>query len=222
MKGLEDMEHPTTERWMAWLYGEASPGERADCEAHLAVCPECRQQVEEWRSASAALDLDQATLTIPRGRPLGMARWVGWGLAASVLLLLGFAAGRIGGDRGEGMRKEWAQWKVEVERREQERNEALMQDVARAAMAAGAEETRRWLGEVTRQWAEARAEDRKEWDGIREVLANLEDRREADAIAVRAGLLGLARFTGTGFEQTRSQLQQLGQVPVSEPVPRDP
>lgn len=39
----------------AYLLDALEPGERAEFEAHLAVCPECREEVDSLRSATASL-----------------------------------------------------------------------------------------------------------------------------------------------------------------------
>ncbi|MBG6097364.1 anti-sigma factor [Nocardioides luteus] len=56
----------------AYLLDALVPGERAEFEAHLAVCPECREEVDSLRSATASLATEVAA-TPPvalRGRVL--------------------------------------------------------------------------------------------------------------------------------------------------------
>ncbi|HOG47809.1 MAG TPA: zf-HC2 domain-containing protein [Anaerolineae bacterium] len=105
--------------WSAWLDGELSDVEQAQVAAHLAVCPECRAAVEEYRGARWQLrasapatapgqaetfwaQLEPRLAPAPRPRPdpalylapaaLGVAwlLWQGLGLAWSI-------AGPLGG-----------------------------------------------------------------------------------------------------------------------------
>ncbi len=59
------MNHPTPEAWMAYLYHEATAETRADSDAHLAVCPQCREQIYAWRGTLGELDRDDLVITRP-------------------------------------------------------------------------------------------------------------------------------------------------------------
>ena len=93
------MNHPTSENWMSYLYGELSPSARREADRHLQGCAECRQHVEQWRATMGLLDADHAPLVLPgRGqRTVFFAPAVRWALAASVVLLAGFGIGRATG-----------------------------------------------------------------------------------------------------------------------------
>ncbi len=87
------MNHPQHEQWMAFLYGELPPSEAANLNAHLAACPECERQVAAWRKTMTTLNA-WPDATAPRR--FKMAEPVlKWGLAAAVVLTLGFGAGRL-------------------------------------------------------------------------------------------------------------------------------
>jgi len=49
------MYHPANEEVEAYVAGSLSAADRATLESHLAGCPECTTEVEEWRALFAAL-----------------------------------------------------------------------------------------------------------------------------------------------------------------------
>ena len=69
------MNHPTPESWMSYLYDESTAAERADLEAHLAVCGKCGDEVAQCRRTMGLLDLDEATLALPRRHARTRFRW---------------------------------------------------------------------------------------------------------------------------------------------------
>lgn len=203
---------------MSCLYGEADPRARASAEAHLDVCPECRERVKQWRAAMAGLDEDRATLVIPRSRPKPGVAWSRPLMAACVILAAGFAVGRLSGpSRGE-IRAELAATRAALEAEIRASYQKDLREVAVATVTATSVENRKWLDSIAADWAAARLEDRTL---VERALQRLDARREADSVAVRAGLLGLARYTGTGFEQAQSQFNRLSQVNWSKPNPTD-
>ncbi len=209
------MTHPTPEEWMSCLYGEADPRVQAAAAAHLEVCPECREQVARWKSAQALLGEDRATL-VPASRRRGATAWAQARplLAASVLLAAGFLAGRLAGPSRAEMREELAQARTQIEADLRVAYRPNLEGIASAAAGAVAAENRRWQDEITAQWAAARLEDRA---GVQSLLRRLEARQEVDRAAVQAGLIGLARYTGSGFQQAESQFHQLSQTKWSQP-----
>lgn len=77
---------------MAHLYDEADDNTRANLEAHLAVCPDCKKSLAGWRATMGSLD----SWTLPTRQRL---RWskpavVKWAAAAAVTLAVGFGLGR--------------------------------------------------------------------------------------------------------------------------------
>lgn len=50
-----EMLHPATEEVEAYVAGSLSAADRATLESHLAGCPECTAEVEEWRALFAGL-----------------------------------------------------------------------------------------------------------------------------------------------------------------------
>lgn len=214
------MNHPTPEEWMSCLYGEADPRARASAEAHLEVCPECRARVTQWRAAMASLDEDRGTLVVTRARG-GVREGQAWArplLAASIILVAGFVGGRLSGPSRSEVRAELAESRAQLEADIRSRYEKDLREVAVATVTATSAENRKWLEAVTTQWAADRLEDRAL---VEAALLRLDAKLEVDSVAVRAGLLGLARYTGSGFEQTQSQFNRLSQVNAPQSNPSD-
>ena len=211
------MKHPLPEIWMAYLYRELPPTERADAEAHLHVCPQCRTAVERWRGTMTALDRDEASLALPARRSAANA-WqpvVRWALAASVVLVAGFLAGRAAGPSRADVQREVtaARHQVETELKGQFREE--LKAMTAGTVTTTAEDNRRLLADFARELQVARVADRRE---LLTALDTLDSRRAIDTEALRASLLTLARKTGTSFQQTESQLNLLAaNLPANAP-----
>jgi anti-sigma factor RsiW len=199
---------------MECLYGEGDPRARASAEAHLEVCPKCRARVAQWRAAMGLLDEDRGSLVPRRTRDVPWTSWARPAIAAAVILSLGFVAGRMAGPSRAEMREELAMARTALEADIRARYEADLRQVAVATVTATATENRRWLDQVSAQWAAARLEDRRV---VEAALQRFDHIRAADSAAVRAGLFDLVRYTGTGFEQTQSQLNQISQAKWTQP-----
>ncbi|HAB17074.1 MAG TPA: hypothetical protein PLX89_12475 [Verrucomicrobiota bacterium] len=213
------MNHPAPETLVAYVYGELPLSSVQDVEAHVRVCATCKHDVEKLRSTLAALDQDKASLSLPRRRSAAVA-WapvVRWALAASVVLCAGFLIGRWSGTSRADLQREIAATRQELRHQFQEE----IKSAAVATLEASNGENRRLLTDFMREVNAGLAADR------RDVLAALDtfDRRRAlDTETLRAGLLTLARHTGTGFQQTESQLSLLASyLPAeSSPNPSNP
>jgi len=89
-----EMKHPRADEWMGWLYDEISRAEKARLAAHLAECGQCRADVKRWERAKLTLDFGKVQATPVRARlPLPLP-WLKWGIAAALMLAIGFSAGR--------------------------------------------------------------------------------------------------------------------------------
>lgn len=198
------MNHPSHETWMAYLYDELPPSGRAEADAHLQTCPECRESLARWRSTMSALDGD--VVAVPR-RPA--AQWhpaIPWAAAACLTLWAGFGAGRLMGPSRAEMQAEIARVReaVTADLRDQYRED--LREVARASVAASAVENRELVTRVVGEFNAARLADRRDW------LANLErleGKHETQYGVLRAGMLDLARSTRSGFRQTEDNLNLL-------------
>jgi hypothetical protein len=85
------MNHPTREEWMAYLYGEAPEHAQSDAAAHLETCAECRANVAAWRDTMSALD----RWKLSEGRPRPSAALIKWGVAALLMIGVGYGVGRL-------------------------------------------------------------------------------------------------------------------------------
>jgi hypothetical protein len=90
---LGALNHPTREEWVALLYGEAPTKSRPALNAHLQTCPACQAQVDAWRRTMKHLD----AWSLSKQSPAARAAWpaLKWGIAALLVLGLGFGAGRF-------------------------------------------------------------------------------------------------------------------------------
>jgi hypothetical protein len=87
------MKHPAPEQWMDWLYQELPSEQHRELDAHLAMCADCRQQVDAWRQTMGALDEWQvpAPARITARTPMLLR----WAAAAAVVLGIGIGLGRL-------------------------------------------------------------------------------------------------------------------------------
>lgn len=84
--------HPSSEEWMSFLYGETAPVRHTELHAHLQQCAACREQVGTWRGSMTALDAWPLPRPVTRTFAQPALRWAA---AAVVVLGLGFGIGRI-------------------------------------------------------------------------------------------------------------------------------
>ena len=86
------MKHPDQETWLDYLYEEQlAPERKADLEAHLTACPDCRRRFESWQAVRHRLNA--WSLPAHRSRPTAGVPWLR--LAAMLLLLaVGVVLGR--------------------------------------------------------------------------------------------------------------------------------
>jgi Putative zinc-finger len=208
------MNHPASETWVAYVYDELNPTERADAEAHLRVCPTCKRSVERLRETLAMLDQDKASLVLPPRRA-ARSPWMPamrWALAASVILVAGFLAGQATGPSQTDLQREVAAVRQEFQAQLQDG----LKSVAATTLTATAEENRRLFVDLARDLQAGRRADRQD---LLTALDTLDQRRALDTAALRAGLVTLARRTGNGFQQTDSQLNLLASYLPPEPSP---
>ena len=95
------MTHPNREEWMAYLYQEAAPQTQADLTAHLHVCPECKTALDGWRGTMNALQAWK--LPAPATRRLAHRPAIKWGIAAALMIGLGFGLGQLASPKSPNM-----------------------------------------------------------------------------------------------------------------------
>ena len=199
------MKHPEANEWIAFLYGEVSREARQDLDAHLAVCPECARQLGRWRSTMGLLDV----AGVPERKPAARVGWSGalrWAAAAVVLLGLGLALGRQGTVSRRDLERQLGELQGRLQADSVGRREADLKAIADATMQATRAENRAFLDEFLRRYQAARLEDRKD---LAAALQAIDERRGAEIAELRGGLASLAASTGTGFDQTRTQMRML-------------
>ncbi len=228
------MNHPTPEAWMAYLYDDFAemPGAaRAETEAHLAACPVCRREVDQWRATLNLLNTDEvapmstsrpATVLVPFPSPAEVAEparkrglsarpslWP-WALAAGVLVAAAFLAGRSLGPNPERLQREIGKVREQMtgeiltELRAAQRSD--LAEISAATVTASVASQREWATGLIDGFVAGRIADRNDF------LATLDrvDRRHADEMAqLREGFQLLAEKTGGAFQQTESQLKAL-------------
>ncbi len=201
---------------MDYLYGELPAKSRHEYEAHLAVCPTCRQQLESWKSTLTALDTDGGRLvSSPKRRlsfnPAGALQW-----AAMVLLTLGL--GFSVGSRGRVTQRELDQrltaahdeWQHQFDLERQRDADRISRDLSSAVR----EENRQLIANLSRELVRVRAEDQVQ---LANQLRAYDQERALDYADLQNSLTVLARQTGTGFRQAESQFNWLASgltVPV--------
>ncbi|HXT39592.1 MAG TPA: zf-HC2 domain-containing protein [Candidatus Angelobacter sp.] len=208
------MNHPAREEWMSYLYDELNSEEHTGLAAHLAVCPDCKGKVAEWRAARRDLDAWRVTAKRPRAvpaRPL-----IKWAAAAAIVLATGVGIGRLTSATPDVRRVRAA---IEPEIRQQLRQELaqlLREELGKRApamLAASDEQNRQLLAEFARAVETKRTEDSQ---AIYAALSRLESRRVADYVSLKKDLDTVAVLTDAGLRQTQQQLVQLADY--SEPA----
>ena len=123
------MNHPNGEEWVQYLYHEIKPDLRRQLEGHLQGCPECRQEIQNWKRSLRRLD----AWKLPRMTPPleALAPFLRWAAAAMLVLGLGFGFGRLTA-RPVDMAKVRAQVVPEIRR---EFAEMLRQEINKSSVA---------------------------------------------------------------------------------------
>ena len=142
-----------------------------------------------------------------------------WALAASVVLGAGFLAGRATGPSRDELRREVAAVRGQLSAELANRHDSDLQALAAATVTTTVAENRRFLADFTRQFSQARGEERRDLLGA---LQAFEDRRALDYTELRDGLRLLARKTGSGFRQAESQLNLLANYLPGDPAGPNP
>src|SRR5205809_2947462 len=202
------MNHPTREEWMSYLYDELTAGEPSSLAAHLAVCPDCKTRVSDWRTARKNLDVWQLPARparVPFRRPL-----VRWAAAAALMIGIGFGVGRFATPATANAGKIRAA--IEPEIRQQLRQEftQLLRDeldkATSATLAASGEQTKHWVEDYAQALETKRTEDSQ---AIYAALNKLQSQRLADFVSLKKDVDTVAWWTDAGLRRARQELVQL-------------
>ena len=188
---------------MPFLFGEVKPDVRQQLNAHLEVCAECRQEVENWQRSLARLE----AWKLPR-------RWkspelyvpaLKWAAAALLMLGFGFGVGRISA-AGSGAAKDRAALKVQLkEELRQELTQLAREEVSRATpatLAAARSEASKLLAAYGTNLETQR-------DADNQVIRTALERLQMQNISLKKELDTVAVNTDAGLQQTEQQLAQL-------------
>jgi anti-sigma factor RsiW len=94
------MNHPNQNDWLLYLDGEASSEDVARLHEHMEQCPMCAAEIAGWKRSVHKLKRmpfpASSQIRLDRHRdPLWASAFVKWGLAAAIVLFMGFAFGRL-------------------------------------------------------------------------------------------------------------------------------
>lgn len=192
---------------MPYLYGESRPEVARELAAHLESCLQCREQLAGWRASVKRLD----NWKLPR---TGRADVMGvsvlrWAVATLVLLLAGFAVGRL---TGPAVDTESLRSSIEPELRRQLTEEltsvvrAQVKEAAESTLHTAAREAEAIAAAYVRGLQAQRAEDRR---AVETALARLETERLTDLATLKQELDTLAVNTDAGLRQTTAGLVEL-------------
>ncbi|PYM10435.1 MAG: hypothetical protein DME18_16280 [Verrucomicrobia bacterium] len=201
------MNHPTREEWMSYFYDELTAEEHGHLAAHLAVCPDCKARVSEWRTTRENLDawrLPAKQARVALARPL-----LKWAAAAAIVLAAGFGAGRLTSATADLAKIRAG---IEPQIRQQLRQEFAqrfrdeLEKSASATLAASTEQTRQLLAEFAKAVEVKRTED---YQAFNAALDKLESQRLADFVALKKDVDTMAVLTDAGLRRAEQQLVQL-------------
>lgn len=202
------MNHPTREEWMSYLYDELTGEQHANLAAHLAVCPECKGKVAEWRVLKR--DLDAWQIAAKPVHVVWNRAWVRWAAAAVVMLSVGFGTGRL--SMSASVDPEKLRAAVEPSIREQLRAEfaQMLRDESEkssaAALAAANDHTKELVGDFARVYEQNRADDNQ---AVYAALNKLDAEHVTGLASLRKDVETVAVLTDVGFRQAQRQIYQL-------------
>jgi Putative zinc-finger len=208
------MKHPNYEEWLPYLDGEASPETAKRLSEHLTACPQCAAEMAGRRRSIQKL---QGLAWPPRRRPARtrLTPVLEWGIAAVIVLGIGFGLGRLSTPDVNKM-----EVKVETQVREEVRQE--MRSDLLAAFASDSkpvkDDFRRQLAqEIGQTTAKTRLEERQ---ALTELFSRLEQNQTSYYLSLREDLETLASTADARLQQTRRQLAQM--EAIAEPVNYNP
>jgi hypothetical protein len=200
------MNHPTREQWMSYLYDELSAEEHSSLAAHLAVCPDCKSRLSDWRSARRSLDAWQLPLRPARvalQRPL--LRW-----AAAAALIIGIGVGRFAMPATANVGKIRAAIEPEIRQQLlQELTQLLRTELDRTAsatLAASGEQAKRWVEDYAQALEGRRTEESR---AVYTALNTLKSQHLADFVSLKKDVDTVAVLTDAGLRRAQQQLVQL-------------
>jgi uncharacterized membrane-anchored protein YhcB (DUF1043 family) len=200
------MNHPKREEWVPYIFGEAKSEIRRELNAHLKGCPDCRQEIETWKSSLGLLDAWKLP-PVPRSTP-SFAPVLNWAVAAAVVLVVGFGIGRLSArvDAQKvrvaiepALRQELTQELARLTREEISKN-------ASATLAASAQQTEQAIAVMAKAIEDTRQEDSRAFYAA---LEKVESQSFAQFVSLKKDVDTVALNTDAGLRDTAQELVQL-------------
>jgi hypothetical protein len=197
------MNHPQHENWVPFLYGEMKPDLQRQLRAHLEVCAECREEVDNWKQSLRRLD----AWKLPRSRkPVDLfVPILKWAASAMLVLGLGFGVGRIS-TAGSLAAKDRAALKLQLKQELQQELAQLVRDEMSRATPATLATARSEANKLLAAYATSLEAQR---DTDTQTIRTALDRLELQTISLKKELDTVAVNTDVGLQQTEQQLAQL-------------
>jgi hypothetical protein len=219
------MNHPELKEWLAYLEGESSPEAQRHLAEHLNHCAQCADEVAAWRRSIHRLGSWQWP------RPQGAHRLansflVKWGIAALLMLGVGFSLGRFSSASAREVKAS-----VTVQLRDELRRELKIDLLAAVAdpeqptqnefqrqlrsrfkasltsiLNGPARQEQPSVQEILQAVLKNRVQDRRE---VLALLSQFQQQLAADYLSLRKDLENLASTADDRLQQTRWQLTQL-------------
>ena len=215
------MTHPTPEDWMSYVYDELAPESRSTLQAHLDMCPACREQVEIWQRASRSLN----QYRLPRRRqPLRPAGIIRWAAAAAFVALAAVGAMRVmalqrevtqlqSAMQGSVQREAEAFVRLELASKMRAELTSDLDDLSAQAIRTANAEAQAMITAVSQRLEAQRVTDQQT---TLAVLQKLSAQQAGDYAALRKELETVAVLTEAGFQRAQNQIATLAHSPIND------
>ncbi len=220
------MNHPTQNEWLLYLDGEASPEELNRLLKHLEQCPMCAVEVAGWKRSAQKLQglpfpaPGQVRADRRRGAPR-IFSLVKWGLAAAIVLFVGFAFGRLSALRTGSLERSVAAQVQEHLRRELEADLLAAVDPEREGkdgfqkqlrlkVESGLANTTNQTARIYREMAQVEQQQRQQEEKrLLALIKDLRDQQTSDYLALRRDLETAAATADSDLRQDSRRISQL-------------
>jgi putative zinc finger protein len=204
------MNHPKQEEWVPYLAGEASPEMQKRLSGHLQSCPQCAAEIAGWQRSIGRLNRWKLP-RLTRSRHEWLEPVFKWGIAAALVLGVGFAVGRWSAPAAhdtvalrEELQAALAANRAQIINEFQAQLTGALNQALAGAAEVSSTETRRLFGEFVKVLNAARAEDHQT---MLAQLDRLQQRHAADYVALRKDLETVAAMTDDELRRTRQGLR---------------
>lgn len=206
-RGAAAVNHPRTEEWMAYLYGEIAPERKHELHEHLAQCAGCGQQLNQWRASMKSLDAWELPPLRRKAKAWQPVTLLKWAAVAAIVLCAGYAVGRM----NSGNAREVAELKASVVQLTRQINQpaSAADNQAITLSKQTRDELVQLLADYSKLNEEQRAEDRR-------VVGLALREMDLRVGKLRAELETVALNTESGFRQTKEGLTTLASYAAAD------